>query len=307
MSFVAISGAGRSSVKYNWIGEHISISPSVESGFDVLTSHGGNTAQIFTRSPQAFSSSKLSLEDAVKIGEIAKTRGIRVFIHAPYVVNFAKASSPQDRGMIVSELVLATHMGAGGVVIHMGKSTSASSVEAAHENMIGAIIDVIGKAQEALGGSRTKLARNMAPLLLENPAGQGTEMYTKFEDFVGLWRGLPVATKRHVGICIDTCHIFAAGYDIRNPVVRDEIRGLLRGVPVHLLHINDSRGKVDSHVDRHAELGDGEIGRDAIIEFVRIFEEDTPMVLETKATSSPDDKHLSFRKREIEFLKSRLQ
>ncbi len=134
-------------------------------------------------------------------------------------------------------------------------------------------------------------------------------MYRNFADFVGLWRGLPAVTRRHVGLCIDTCHIFAAGYDIRNPVVRDEIDRTLReaGAPVHLLHINDSRGKVDSHVDRHAELGDGEIGRDAIIEFIRLFNADTPMVLETKATSSPDDKNQTFRKREIEFLRDELQ
>jgi deoxyribonuclease-4 len=168
------AGGGRriaKAKKYQYIGEHIPISPTPAYGLDLLQAHGGNTAQIFTRSPQGYSSSKMSPEDAAAFGELAKSRGIRVFIHAPYVVNFAKMGSPQDRGLIISELVLATHMGAGGVVIHMGKSTSAPSLEAAHENMVEAIVDVITRAQEALGGPRTKLGRTMAPLLLENPAG----------------------------------------------------------------------------------------------------------------------------------------
>jgi deoxyribonuclease-4 len=122
-------------------------------------------------------------------------------------------------------------------------------------------------------------------LLLETPAGQGTELGIELEEFGKIWRGLPSRVRQHMGICVDTCHIFSAGYDIRSKTgVKDWFRLFDHHIGLKnlkLVHLNDSKKPLNSRLDRHARMGDGYIA-DGLGHMVRtIWKLGIPTVIET--------------------------
>jgi deoxyribonuclease IV len=127
-------------------------------------------------------------------------------------------------------------------------------------------------------------------VLLETTAGQGTTLGGTFEDLARL-----IGSIRHserVGVCVDTCHMYAAGYDITTAEgchrTRDQLIGLVGRDTIQAFHLNDSQGKLGSHLDRHAAIGDGEIGLEgfrALVNDQRFW--NTPMILETPKGEEP--------------------
>lgn len=178
-----------------------------------------------------------------------------VFFHSIYLVNMAAPDASIFRrsvASLASELKKADSLGISAVVTHIGN----------HKGMGDEF--GVGRIAEAVSGAFDK-APGDALLLLETTAGAGTSIGHSFEQFGEVFdiAGRPP----RLGFCLDTCHIFAAGYDLRTP---DGVDSALEGLDkfigldrLKLLHLNDSRGACGSRLDRHEHIGNGEIGLEA--------------------------------------------
>ncbi|MBN1513838.1 MAG: deoxyribonuclease IV, partial [Phycisphaerae bacterium] len=173
---------------------------------------------------------------------------------------------------LVDELIRCESLGIGGLVLHPGSHMGAG-VDAG----IRRIVQRIDAVHAATRGGTTRI-------LLETTAGQGTSIGHTFEQLSRIVEGVCDADR--LGVCLDTCHVFAAGYDLSRA---DGYASMLADVETHLpnmriecLHVNDSRRECGSHVDRHAHIGKGRIGR---MGFVRVMNDPrwagVPKILET--------------------------
>ena len=194
--------------------------------------------QIFLGNPMT-KTCELKPDDITKTHMLITQANISLFIHAPYVINLSSGSQPCLRKI----LEYGSQLGAKGVVVHVGK--------ACHDRPEVALDQMTTHLQEIL-----PFSTETCPLLLETPAGQGTELLAgQMEQFNEYCSGFGPG----LGICIDTCHVFAAGIQ---PF--DYVSGTLThptwNQMVKLIHLNDSVKPFGSRVDRHAVLGGGEIG-----------------------------------------------
>jgi deoxyribonuclease-4 len=201
-------------------------------------------AQIFISAPM-MSAVRVNAADIAAARAHVDATGARVFVHAPYLINLAATPGEKDDyGVVCLEDTVKAAVAAGfkGVVVHVGKSVKLP-VPTAISNMRTNLLRAI------------KSATPECPILLETPAGQGTELLRIWSDFFGFVRGFEGDLRLRV--CIDTCHVFAAGEDPVAYVDRAirECAGM-----VHLIHFNDSKGAAGSCVDRHAFIGEGNIG-----------------------------------------------
>jgi deoxyribonuclease-4 len=217
--------------------------------------------QIFLGNPQ---STNLKITDA-ELAAAFQVIGVskaQVYIHSPYIINLSSNDSSYQLDCLIKCLKYGAAMGAKGVVVHVGKYTK-QDPEKALETMMENLLKV---AEEATLS---------CPLLLETPAGQGTELLTKPEDFVGCIKGLD---HPNLKICVDTCHTFACGH---NPLTY--IQNILTESSnlIKLIHYNDSKAPCGSRVDRHAFCGSGEIGFVLMEKIAKVCSEaKLPMVIE---------------------------
>lgn len=200
---------------------------------------------------QLFLSNMISTHVNVSDMDIAETsqfideHKMRIFVHSPYIINLCMPKSEKDGyhiALLKKNLVISNSFGSKGVVVHTGKSLKVPLITAI-QVMKDNILDCLSEATEE------------CPLLLETPAGQGTETLTKIEDFVKIFQEIP---DKRFGMCIDTCHIYASGYDPEIYIRKIKEYGLFDRLK--LLHFNDSSTQMGSCVDRHAALGEGKIG-----------------------------------------------
>jgi deoxyribonuclease-4 len=224
------------------IGSHMSKRKSL-----VDTIHGlppGRPAQIFLSGPQ---SSHLNISDAelVAAAEAIAVTGANLYIHSPYIINLCTPTTVENESyhtkLLIKNLQYGAIIGARGVVVHVGKSTT-QTLEVALTTMKANLMIAMEHATEG------------CPILLETPAGQGTEVLCSRVPFVEFV--ISIGDPR-LQICIDTCHVFAAGEDPLDYVTevvahQKECLGLI--------HFNDSATVCGSCVDRHAFLGEGYVG-----------------------------------------------
>jgi deoxyribonuclease-4 len=198
-------------------------------------------SQIFLCGPQ---SSKLNIADAelVATGQAVAARGVQLFIHSPYIINLCTSASAENDAyhtkLLIKNLQYGVIIGARGVVVHVGKSTN--------QEMAAAVATMKANMLEAM-----QHATPACPILLETPAGQGSEVLLTQEAFAGFVADINDSRLR---VCIDTCHVFACGHQ---PL--DYIKKTGPAV-TKLLHFNDSAAPCGSCVDRHAAIGQGHIG-----------------------------------------------
>jgi deoxyribonuclease-4 len=220
--------------------------------------------QIFLTNPQ---STALSITDA-ELAACAQVIGVRksqVYIHSPYIINLCYEPGTIDDyplQCLIKHLKYGAAMGAKGVVVHVGKSTK-QTLDSALNHML---MNIAKAAAEATPE---------CPLLLETPAGQGTEVLTEFKDFVEFVTSIQSSNLK---ICIDTCHVFACGH---NPLTY--IQNLINTNKhlLHLIHFNDSKTPCGSRLDRHAFCGSGHIGFDAMKSIAELCSQtNIPMVVE---------------------------
>jgi deoxyribonuclease-4 len=218
--------------------------------------------QIFLSGPQT-SHMNLKPDDLAEGKKVLEARKLNIFVHSQYIINLcAKDVKDEWHIKLLQKNLEATRaFGGKGVVVHVGKSTD-QPMEQALENMRKAIQACLSFATED------------CPLLLETPAGQGTETLrgmTEFLDFVESFND------KRLRVCVDTCHVFACKHD---PMVYLH-KALSRNGLLKLVHYNDSLGECGSCVDRHALVGSGCIGFEKMSDVAALCSENNiPMVIE---------------------------
>lgn len=222
--------------------------------------------QFFLSGPQ---SSHMTLRDAdiAAAAALIAATGLRLFIHSQYLINLSTPASPETAPMstelLIKNLQAGVALGCCGVVVHVGKATT-QTVEAAIGNMRTNLLTCLPHATAA------------CPILLETPAGQGTELLRTYEEFVGFVSAIGDPRLR---ICVDTCHVFACGSDplVYTQRLKTEHPDLLR-----LIHFNDSATPCGSCADRHAFIGQGHLGMEGMtaLAVAGDLEPRTPMLVE---------------------------
>lgn len=241
------------------IGCHLSISKGFEHIGQEAKSIGADTFQFFTRNPQGGKAKDIDAEDAAKYNEFARQNNFaKIVAHAPYTLN---PCSDNDKTREFAEMVFADDLKRMEYVpynyynFHPGSHVGQGS-----KTGIKMIVDL-------LNGILQK--EQTTTVLLETMSGKGSEVGYRFEELAEIIDGVELNDK--IGVCMDTCHIFAAGYDIVNDLDGvmtqfDKIIGLKR---LKAVHLNDSLMPFGSHKDRHAKIGAGEIGAEALKRFVK--------------------------------------
>lgn len=270
------------------IGAHLSASKGYVHMLDEAVSIGANTFQFFTRNPRGGKAKELDLNDAALFNEKSKAQGVNVILaHAPYTLNCCSAK-PEVRQFAIETFAddLKRMEATPGMLYNFH---SGSHVGQGEEEGIRFIAEALNTV---LRGDMT------TTVLLETMAGKGTEIGKSFEQLQGIIERVELSDK--IGVCLDTCHVFDAGYDIVNDLDGvlehfDKIIGINR---LRALHLNDSKNPFASHKDRHEKIGEGTIGTAAFENIVNNeYLRDLPMFLET-----PNE--LSGYKAEIALLRS---
>jgi deoxyribonuclease-4 len=195
--------------------------------------------------------------------DLIKKHNIILFIHAPYIINLSSESNETIIKSLEQHLVVGSKLGAKGVVVHVGKACERPT-DIAIENMRKNINTVL------------KFATKECPLLLETPAGQGTELLTTPEEFINF--ASEYVNDDRFGICVDTCHVFASG---TMPSIYLERCILNKTTKLKLIHFNDSKKDKGCCVDRHTELGTGFISYDELRKCGKIASDNNiPLVYE---------------------------
>ena len=264
------------------VGVHVSIAGGISNAVDRAAERGCDVFQIFSRNPRGWRIKDLSPEDAESFVVKLESSGIGpVFDHMPYLPNLA---SPKDDvysnslATLTTELLRCGQLHIPYLVTHMGSHLGAGKAAGLER-----IVKAISSAFSAV--------ENSVMLLLENTAGTKNSMGGSFGDIAGIIDALD--TKR-VGVCLDTCHLFAAGYELRTPDgldrTIDDFNSYIGLEKLRLVHLNDSKGGLGSRLDRHEHIGLGAIGETGFktilgCEKIRAL----PLILETPIDSRRDD------------------
>lgn len=224
---------------------------------DRATNFGMTALQIFTKNANQWTAKPIMPEAAETFKERLGGSNVSfVVAHDSYLINLASpddANWEKSRNAFADELVRCQQLGVGSLVTHPG----------AH---MGTGVDAgVTRVAEGLNRIFADLPDNGTTVLLETTAGQGSTLGRTFEELAGIID--QVEDKSRVAVCLDTCHIFAAGYDIRDEATYqatmqafDDTIGLDR---LRVFHLNDSKKGLGAHVDRHAHIGEGELGSEA--------------------------------------------
>jgi deoxyribonuclease-4 len=248
---------------------------------------GCDVVQVFTKSPQQWQARPLTEEDVSLFIAAQAEAGIPcVAAHDTYLINPASADPTvleRSRAAMVDELERAGQLGIPALVMHLGAS-GAEPEEAA-----------LGRLAESVCCALEQTPEEGPMLLLETTAGQGTCLGHRFEHLAYVLSRVNCPDR--LAVCLDTCHIFAAGYDLRtaeayNETMAEFDRVIGRG-RIRLVHANDSHRELGSRVDRHAAIGQGEIGLEGFRMLVNDPEIDAPIVLETPKKDEMDRVNLA--------------
>jgi deoxyribonuclease-4 len=245
------------------VGAHISISGGIEKAPERGKKIGCETMQIFTKSHRQWRAKKLNKESAKKFIENLKKFKIReVIAHNSYLINLGsnkKAHLNRSRKAFIDEIQKCDILGIKYLVFHPGSHMGAGE-DACIKTIAESLNFVIGKTRSC-----------NVMLLLENTAGQGTNIGYRFEHLADIIK--KVRNKKRVGVCFDTCHAFASGYDIRTKeAYRKTFSKFSRVIGLRKLkafHLNDSKVGFNSRIDRHESIGRGKLGRKTFRLFMR--------------------------------------
>lgn len=254
------------------IGCHLSASKGFLNMGETAISLGGNTFQFFTRNPRGGSAKDIDPEDAKALLSLMQENGFaKILAHAPYTLN-ACAKVPSIRefafNTMLDDLKRMEYVPNNMYNFHPGSHVG-QGIETGIELISDLLNSILWETQTTT-------------VLLETMAGKGSEVGSRFEELREIIDRIELKNK--MGVCLDTCHVNDAGYDIVNDLDGvltefDKIIGLER---LRALHLNDSKNPLGAHKDRHEKIGEGYIGKEA---FGRIVNhpvlKDLPMFLET--------------------------
>jgi deoxyribonuclease IV len=257
------------------VGLHVSIAGSADLAFDRAQELGATTFQIFTRNPNQWKFKPLVDETIELFREKRRKSGFRRIVdHMPYLPNLA---SPERSTMKISRYTLDEEakrcdaLGLDYLVVHLGSHPGKGTAVG-----IANVADACNEAVAGSGGETT--------ILLENMAGQKNCVGARFEEIKAILDR--VKSGDRVGVCLDTCHAFASGFDLGNEEAVSVTMGLFGDIigldRLKVVHLNDSKGPLGSRLDRHEDIGEGKIGRKGIRDFLHYpGVGERPLIMET--------------------------
>ena len=266
------------------VGCHVSASGSIDKAVDNAVERNCTAFQIFTRSPRSWHAKELTKEviDAFKSKlKDSKIDRFAICAHMPYLPNLA---TPKDDAFeksvntLVSEVERCAQLGIPYLVTHLG-----SHLGTGEEAGIKKLVEALTKAGQT---------KNDVVILLENTAGQKNSVGSDFKQLGEIFKQLKPGKK--FGVCLDTCHAFVAGYDLRTAEkVKETFKEFDKHVGIEnlkILHLNDARGELGCNLDRHYHLGLGGIGKEGITSVVKFAnKKKIPIILETPIDDDRDD------------------
>ncbi len=266
------------------IGCHVSISGSIDKAVDNAVERECSAFQIFTRNPRGWNAKELSEEDIKNFKDKLKASKIDQFAtcaHMPYLPNL---SSPKPDGFeksvksLVEEVERCGKLGIPYLVTHLG-----SHLGTGEEEGIKRLVKALTTAGQV---------KNDVMILLENTAGQKNSVGSDFKQLGEIFKQLKPAKK--FGVCLDTCHAFVSGYDLRTEKgVKDTFKEFEKHVGMEnlkILHLNDAKGEIGCNLDRHYHIGLGNIGEEGMTAVVKLIsKKKIPIVLETPIDDTRDD------------------
>lgn len=256
------------------LGLHLSIAGAIDRSIDRAVEKSCNTLQMFSRNPRGWASKELDLMEIDSFrAKVKKSQIWPVFIHTPYLLNLASPKEDiyqKSIRVLQDELCRAAELNVPYVVTHLGSHLGHGKAKG-FKRIVVAINDSFSAVE------------NDVVLLLENTAGLRNSMGSSFEDIESI--ASIIDDRKRLGICFDTCHAFAAGYDLvsRKAVEHtlqrfDEIISLEQ---LKLVHLNDSKGSLSSRIDRHEHIGLGKIGEKGFRNILHSRLGQLPLILET--------------------------
>ena len=266
------------------VGCHVSASGSIDKAVDNAVERKCSAFQIFTRSPRSWHAKDLTKEVIDNFKSKLKDSKIDRFAtcaHMPYLPNLA---TPKDDAFeksvntLVSEVERCAQLGIPYLVTHLG-----SHLGTGEEAGIKKLVEALTKAGQT---------KNDVVILLENTAGQKNSVGSDFKQLGEIFKQLKPGKK--FGVCLDTCHAFVAGYDLRTAnKVKETFKEFDKYIGIEnlkILHLNDARGEIGCNLDRHYHLGLGGIGEEGIASVVKFAnKKKIPIILETPIDDDRDD------------------
>jgi deoxyribonuclease-4 len=244
------------------IGFHVSISGSIDLSVDRAVEMRCTTFQIFTRNPRQWAYAPLEEEQVQLFRSKRKKAGFdKVVAHMPYLPNLAASIKPyqkQSRASLKAELARCSLLDIDYVVAHIGSHMGAGTMAGVRN-----VVEACNEALEANPGKPV--------LLIETMAGQSNSVGSRFEELRLILDG--VRDSERMGVCFDTCHVLAAGFELSSKPAVERTMGLFEDIVgkerMKVVHLNDSMGPVGSGLDRHEYVGKGKIGEKGFRAFLR--------------------------------------
>jgi deoxyribonuclease-4 len=253
------------------VGAHTSIAGGVHNAVEEQVEYEGNCGQIFTHSPQVWQEPDLGETEVEQFRELSGQHDVGPWIiHSSYLVNLATPKEDlreKSRESMQREVDAAAELGIEYVNVHLGAHTGAG-VEAGLDNAAGVLDDLV--------------VPDDVTVLVESDAGSGTKLGDEFEHLATVLD----RSDQELGVCLDTAHMWAAGYDLASPEAVEETMAVFDDVvgveQLHCVHLNDSKHGRGTNKDEHAHVGEGQIGAEGMAAFVNHESvRHVPLVLET--------------------------
>ncbi|MFJ9623642.1 deoxyribonuclease IV [Streptomyces sp. NPDC101181] len=262
----------------NPVGGHVPVAGGLaKTGLEYARELAAETVQVFVANPRGWATPAGNPVQDELFRAACAAGSVPAYVHAPYLINFGShTEATVDRSVesLRHSLRRAREIGARGVVVHTGSATGGRPRA-----------EALAQVRERMRPLLDELTRDGDPdLLLESTAGQGSSLCSRTWDFGPYFEALDSHPK--LGICLDTCHIFAAGHDLTGPAGMRQTLDLLVGTVgegrLKLIHANDSKDVVGAHKDRHENIGAGHIGAEPFRElFAHPATQGVPLVIET--------------------------
>lgn len=273
-----------------YVGAHINREKTIIKTMETITKNGGNCLQLFVSNPR--SSSLVNIENYITIANDVKDyiskNNFKLVIHSSYTINLARDFKNGKRTIplneciwikiLLHELYISHLINSSGVIVHVGKHTTLSYNKGL-ENMRTAIEYIIEELQK--NNLKTKI-------IIETPAGQGTELLTNLNEFIDFYNSFSKEQKKYLGICLDTAHIWASDYELNdayNIICNKNANDLI------VIHLNNSAVKKGCNVDRHTPIFDnanGTIPLKSIKQFLELFKDNKHIPIIILETPSID-------------------
>ncbi len=262
------------------LGVHCSIKGGLHNAFHEAESLGIDTFQVFTKNQRQWKEKIIDTEEKSRFLDSYKTSRVKmIFSHASYLINLASNDDSlwgRSVKALINEVQRCHDLGLAFTILHPGSAKGLEEQEG------------MKKAVKALKTVLDATENSTVKILLENTAGQGTSIGYRFEHLRQILDGTNSA---RIGVCFDTCHAFAAGYDIRTKsgfeATMEELDNIIGLKNLHAIHLNDSKGELGSNLDRHEHIGKGKLGLEPFRQIMNTFM-NIPKVIETPKKDNMD-------------------